>query len=206
MLSLNLLVLWMWVKSKWKYFAVAGITVLAFLSGKYSTPEKVKTVTQTITVKDVSTTNQKLDQESKVVYTYVDRPVDRVITKVVVREPTGKITETTTESTHQGNTTVAETKDKKKEVEIQVKKEIVYQDRVVEKVVKNSSNKLDFGARLGYSVFTQDSNNLIPSIPNRMVVGGYATYQVGTIFNIPIKTGLDLSSRGDVSFVLNGSF
>ena len=195
-----------WIKARWKYVLVAVLIAGAFLGGRFSTPEKVKTVTQTVTVKSNETLNKDIKVEQNTVYKYVDRPVDHIITRTVIKEPSGKVTETVIDNTHQGNTEVLGKETIKKEVEIQIKKEIVYQDRIVEKVVENDNKKLDFGINLGYSIFTKDETNLIPSLPKRMVVGGYATYKVGEVFKLPIKLGIDVTSRGDLGITLGVNF
>jgi hypothetical protein len=178
----------------------------AFLGGRYATPDKIKTITQTVTIKDTSIKNKEVKTDTNIVYKYIDRPVDRVITKTIIKEPNGKVTETNTDSTHQGNTEINQVKDVQTKVEVQVKKEIVYQDRVVEKIVVNNKNKLDFGASLGYSVFSSDATNLIPRLPDRMVVGGYATYKIGDLFKMPIKAGASVNTRGDLSLIVGASF
>jgi len=195
------------LKKYWKYILVVVLVLGAFLGGRYSTSEKVKTVTQTVTIKDTESSTKNSNIQEKIVYQYVDRPVDRVVTKTIIKEPSGKTTETTTDSTHQGNMVVTKTEDKVKEVQIKVEKEIVYQEKIVEKVVNNGNKfPIDVGISIGYSVFSSDSNNLISPLPGRMVVGGYATYRIGEVLKLPINIGANISSRGDLGLMAGVSF
>jgi hypothetical protein len=186
------------LKKYWKYVVVFAIIIGAFLGGRHLTPVKVKTVTQTITLKDTSTTSQNTQQESKTVIQYVDRPVDHIITKIVVKEPTGRVTETTTDATHEGNTSTTKTEDKKKDVEIQVKTEIVYKDKFVEKIVNNGTkDKYGVGLMVGYGLTGQGTTNYIPSVPKGAVLGAYGTYK---LFDFA-KAGIFVNSRGDAGLL-----
>lgn len=189
------------LKKYWKYWKYGLVVVLisgAFLGGRFLTPVKVKTVTQTVTVKDSSTTNQNTQQESKTQIQYVDRPVDHIITKIVVKEPSGKVTETDTDSTHQGNSVVTKSEDKKKDVEVQVKTQIVYQEKIVEKIVDNGvKEKYSVGVMVGYGLTGQGATNYVPSIPKGAVLGAYGLYRV---FG-PVKSGIFLNSRGDAGLM-----
>ena len=186
------------LKKYWKYGLVAVLVIGAFLGGRFLTPVKVKTVTQTVTIKDSSVANQNTQQESKTQIQYVDRPVDHIITKIVVKEPSGKVTETTTDATHQGNTVVNKVEDKKKEVEIQVKTQIVYQEKIVEKIVDNGvKDKYSVGVMVGYGLTGQGTTNYVPSIPKGAVLGAYGLYRV---FG-PVKSGIFLNSRGDAGLM-----
>ena len=186
------------LKKYWKYGLVAVLIIGAFLGGRFLTPVKVKTVVQTVTIKDTSVANQNTQQESETQIQYVDRPVDHIITKIVVKEPSGKVTETTTDATHQGNTVVDKTEDKKKEVEIQVKTQIVYQEKIVEKIVNNGvKEKYSVGLMVGYGLTGQGATNYVPSIPKGAVLGAYGLYRV---FG-PVKSGIFLNSRGDAGLM-----
>ena len=186
------------LKKYWKYGLVAVLIIGAFLGGRFLTPVKVKTVVQTVTIKDTSVANQNTQQESETQIQYVDRPVDHIITKIVVKEPSGKVTETTTDATHQGNTVVDKTEDKKKEVEIQVKTQIVYQEKIVEKIVNNGvKEKYSVGLMVGYGLTGQGATNYVPSIPKGAVLWAYGLYRV---FG-PVKSGIFLNSRGDAGLM-----
>ena len=186
------------LKKYWKYGLVAVLIIGAFLGGRFLTPVKVKTVVQTVTIKDTSVANQNTQQESETQIQYVDRPVDHIITKIVVKEPSGKVTETTTDATHQGNTVVDKTEDKKKEVEIQVKTQIVYQEKIVEKIVNNGVKETySVGLMVGYGLTGQGATNYVPSIPKGAVLGAYGLYRV---FG-PVKSGIFLNSRGDAGLM-----
>mgnify|MGYP001596944308 CR=1 FL=1 len=59
----------------WRKLALVGVVVLAFLFGKFSTPAKVVTEVQTVTVERVVEKMVEVKAAAKVVY------IDRVITK-----------------------------------------------------------------------------------------------------------------------------
>ena len=189
-----------WIKSggHWKYIVGTLLIAGAFLSGRYMVP--TKTITQTITIKDTSTTDKNIQKETKARTIYVDRPVDHIITKVIVREPSGKTTETDTDATHQGNLIVDTISDKKKDEQVQIKTETVYKDRVVEKVVSISNNNMwEVGVLAGYG---KTSLNYIPKVPNNIVLGGFAEKKI--LGNL--KGGLWINSRLDVGVQLSYSF
>jgi hypothetical protein len=70
------------VNNKYKIIIVVVSLAIAFAVGRYSTPEKIKTVTQTVTVHDIQTdTNTDKKDNKKVVTVEDDKPTgEKVIT------------------------------------------------------------------------------------------------------------------------------
>jgi hypothetical protein len=159
-----------------KYVLLALVLGGSFYVGRCTAP--TKTVTQTVTVKEQIQSKTTENQEIKTQVQYVDRPVDHVITKIIVREPSGKTTETVTDATHEGNTVVNKTKDAETQVKTETKTEIVYKDKIVEKLVlKDSFKRWEVGADLGYQVLG-DSVNIIPTLPKKLVIGASVDYNL----------------------------
>lgn len=186
------------LKKYWKPALIVALIIGAFLGGRFLAPDKVKTVTQTITVKDTNVSNLNTERKIDTVTKYVDRPVDRIITKTIIKEPSGKVTETSTDSTHQGNLEINKTKDEQKNTQVQVKTEIVYKDRLVEKAVEHSDKKLSLGLSVGYNLTGESTTNYVPGLPQETVVGVYGAYEVFS----SVKAGGFLNSRGDAGVMV----
>lgn len=192
----------------WKYILVATMVVGAFLAGRFLVPQKV--VTQTVTVKAESQTNKTVDQDTKIEYRYVDRPVDHIITKIVIKRPDGTVIDKTTDDVHQGNTEVTGGKQESKDTQVQVKTVIEYKDKIVEKVVDKTTNeRFEIGLMAGYGLYGDKTNvisKLYDKMPEGMVLGAQVNYKLLQIKSLNVKGGVWGSSRGDVGVGLTASF
>lgn len=186
------------LKKYWKPALIVALIVGAFLGGRFLAPYKVKTVTQTVTVKDTDTLTSNMERKTDTVIKYVDRPVDHIVTKTIIKEPSGKVTETSVDSTHQGNREITKTKDDQKNTQVQIKTELVYRDKFIEKIVESPNKKLALGLNLGYNLTNKGVVNYIPGLPQETVVGAYGTYMILS----SVKAGGFLNSRGDAGVMV----
>ena len=188
------------MKTGYKALIIVAIlllfTTLGYEYGRHKTPAKVVTVTKTVTVDhDVIHTVTKVDKQ--IVYVQAEaKDIHRVI--VVDRKATGEVVTTTTV---QDNTKIATSDHVNKEIEQnKMEDHVIYKDREVTKTVTNNvrPNWL-FGAQGGVNIGSSDAPNLIPGLPNRVVVGVSAQKRIvgpvygGIWFNSNEVGGVGLS-------------
>lgn len=167
-----------------KYVLLVLVLGGCFFLGRCTAP--TKTVTQTVIVKEQVESKVTQNEETKTQIQYVDRPVDHVITKIIVKEPGGKTTVTTTDATHTGNTVVTKSEDAKVQTKTEIKTEIVYQDKIIEKLVlKNDFKRWEVGLGAGYKL-AGDSVNLIPVLPKKLVIEGEVDYSLTDWFSVGV--------------------
>jgi|ERR1700690_125895 len=190
------------MKPGYKAFLIVAIlflfTTLGYEYGKHGVPAKVVTVTKTVTV-DHNVIHTVTQVEKQIVYVKAEaKDVHRVIT--VDKKPTGEVVTTTTV---QDNTKIATSDTVEKQTEQnKVEDHVIYKDREVTKtVINNVRPNWLLGANGGYN-FGNGSSNLIPGLPNKIVVGVSAAKRILG----PIYGGVYLNSNEVAGINLNLEF
>jgi hypothetical protein len=166
------------MKPGYKILIIAAIlalfTILGYEYGRHKTPAKVVTVTKTVTV-DHDVIHTVTQVEKQVVYVQAQaKDVHKVV--VIDKKPTGEVVTTTT---LQDNTKITTSDTSNKQVEQnKMEDHVVYKDREVTKtVINNVRPNWLFGANGGYN-FGDIGSNLIPGLPNKIVVGVSAAKRI----------------------------
>jgi hypothetical protein len=179
------------MKPGYKVLIIVAILALfttgGYEYGRHVTPARVQIVTKDkIVDHDVIKTVTKV--EKQIVYVQSEaKDVHRVV--VVDKKPTGEIVTTTTV---QDNTKIAtsNTTDQTKE-QNKTEDHVIYKDREVTKtIVNNVRPNWLFGATGGYN-FGSSGSNLVPGLPNKIVVGVSAAKRIVG----PIYGGVYLNSN-----------
>lgn len=172
--------------------------IFGYEYGRHKTPAKVVTVTKTITV-DHDVIHTVTQVQKQIVYVKDQaKDVHRVV--VVDKKPTGEVVTTTTLQDNTKTTTADasnQVTDKDK-----VEDHVIYKDREVTKtVINNTRPEWILGAEGGYN-FGSSGSNLIPTLPNKLVVGvGAQKHLLG-----PIYGGISLQSNEVASVNLSLEF